>query len=533
MSMRLSIFTFVCLLAAGLGLAADRASIPSVLEEDIGRFRQRMASASPECRLEGVQGAFYLRLWDFEEDLLRLLRDPDPRVKLEAVKALGRCGTGRSAPELIALLSDSDWAVREHAHLALREMTAGKRGRSSFSEKELRPLFSFSELFEDLGDKEAEVRQAAARALRCMATPAEEDRILQRLTEGPLDGKARAALTEALDRIGTEKSLPYLLKRASEGDAAAAWAVARRGGPEAEDALVKGFARNGSLEFMLSLDRVKTTKCGPFVPRLCQQFASVIRAGRGEEIRYPPSPVRRVASNLIRRSDRADELVDLILREMEGKGDDAAIPVDLKPLFDSLRQLLRPEFVREGLSGLDCLLGAFHDVADDPSIAPRLIPLLRSPVLLVRIYAALTLGKLRVTEAAGPILAVIHEGYSFPDSTSAVSGKHTVEFRVEDGKRQRQSHTVRWLGYYCVALGHIGADDCRQALETLAANPDLPRDVRYGSVVGLGWIGSPASLPALKQVAEGDLIWLIRDTAKRAAADIEIARKNGGLKIEN
>ena len=235
---------------------------------------------------------------------------------------------------------------------------------------------------------------------------------------------------------------------------------------------------------------------------LCRNFASVIRAGRGEDLRYPPSPLRRVSANLIRRSGKGPMLVDLILAEMEGRPKEDAISADLKPLFQDLRRILTPEFVREGFSDCDPLLGVLYDVADDPALVPRLIPLLQSECLLTRIYAGLTLGKLGAAEAVDPLLEVIRKGYAFSDSTAPASAKHTVNILNVDGKPQRQSQTVRWLGYLCTALGHIGTDDARLALESLATDPDAPRDVRYGSVIGLGHIGSTESLPALRKAAE-------------------------------
>jgi len=315
--------------------------------------------------------------------------------------------------------------------------------------------------------------------------------------------------------IGSDKSMPYLLQRAGVGDRAAAWAVGRRGGEQAEDALLKGLVRNRSLDFLLNVDRVKSTKCGPLLAPRCRNFASVIRAGRGEELRYPPSPLRRASANLIRRSGKGPMLIDLILAEMEGQPKEDAISADLKPLFQDLRQILTPEFVREGYSHCDPLLGVLYDVADDTTLVPRLIPLLQSECLLVRIYAGLTLGKLGAAEAVDPLLEVIRKGYAFSDATAPASAKHTVNIFTVDGKPQRQSQTVRWLGYLCTALGHIGTDDARLALESLATDPDAPRDVRYGSVIGLGHIGSAKSRPALRKVAEQDIIWMIRDVARQ------------------
>lgn len=505
----------------------DAAGIRDVLSEDIGRFKKLMSSPVAEYRVEGAQGAYYLRLAVFEPELIRLLDDKSPSVRQEAVRALSHCGTWRSIGPLIVLLNDSDWPVREYAHRTLCRMTAQSFDTSpktpwevwwngsSIAQKQER-------LFADLMSQDAELSHSAARALRCLATDASEDRLLELLKQGAVR-KHQAVLFEALDRVGTAKSMPYFLETARAGQRTAAWALGRRGGVEAEEALLKGLQRNRSLDFLLNLDRVHSAKCGPFLAPLCQSFASVIRAGRGEDLRYPPSPLRRVSANLIRRCGQGPLLVDLILAEMEGQPKEAAIPNELKPLFQDLRQILKPEFVREGFSHCDPLLGAFYDLVDDRAIVPRLIPLLRSQCLLVRIYAGLSLGKLRAAEAVGPMVAVIDEGYSFSDSTAPASAKHTGETRVVDGKPQRQSQTVRWLGYLCTALGHIGTEDARKALEALATNPQSPRDVRYGSVIGLGHLGSMDSLPALRAVAERDIIWMIRDVAGRTIKDMEIA----------
>ncbi|NOZ22402.1 MAG: HEAT repeat domain-containing protein [Planctomycetes bacterium] len=537
--LRLPTCLLLCLCLSRPSLAAGPAQIPDVLTEDMAKFEAFMKNPVPEVRVDGVQGARFLRAFEFESQLVDLLKDDDLLVRREAVQALAECGTEKSVPLLIERLDDADWQVQEHALHALRLMTgqsslAPKKADweawwkgTSLEEKQKR-------LLAGLASSDAETRAAAARAMRCLATPQCEDAILKLLTESKsLTGKERKFLTEALDHIGTDKSMSYFLQRAGAGDRAAAWALGRRGGKDAEEALLKGFRRNGSLDFLLNLDRVKTTKCGPFVPRLCRNFNSLIRAGRGEEMRYPRSPLQRVSANLIRRTGQAPMLIDLILAEMEGKPKEAAIPKNYKPLFECLRKVLKPEFVREGLSADGFLLGALYDLANDKAIAPRLIPLLRSKVLLVRIYAGMTLGKLQAPEAVGPIVEVIQGGYAFPDCTSPVSAKHTSAFVEVDGKRQRQSQTVRWLGYLCDALGHIGTDDARKALEAFAADPKAPRDVRYGSVVGLGHIASVQSLSALEKVSREDIIWLVRDTARRTIADIRIKNRAKGKGAEN
>jgi len=430
---------------------------------------------------------------------------------------------------------DADWTVREHAGLALARMTGEQFAQDE--SQEWRKWWNATSieakqdrLIKELAAEEADARHAAARALRALATPALEERLLKLLRPPTqLRARERTSLIEALDRVGTAKSLPYFVARASVGDRAAAWALGKRGGEKAEEALLKGFRRNRSLDFMLNLDRVKSRKCGPFVAALCRQFPSLINSSAGsEDVRYGPAPRERVLANLIRRSGRATQLIGLTLDQLEGKLDEASVPDDLKPLLRDLCSVTQPGFIREGYGGCACLLAAMCHVADDAALAPRLMPLLKHQSYTVRIYAALTLGRLRAAEAVAPLVEVIKEGYAFSDSTALASGKHTASFRTVNGKRRRQSQTIRWLGYFCMALGRIGTEEARQTLEAFAADPGVLRDVRYGSVVGLGFVAAPASRPVLEEVVQTDVIWMIRDAAERAIAEIELRRAAGG-----
>ena len=96
--------------------------------------------------------------------------------------------------------------------------------------------------------------------------------------------------------------------------------------------------------------------------------------------------------------------------------------------------------------------------------------------------------------------------------------------RIASGKHFDQSQTVRWRGFLCFALGRLGGDDARAALEKFACDSAQPRDIRYGAVVGLDFIGSSKSLPALQRVTEKDVIWMVRNQAQLTAEAIETLR---------
>jgi len=449
--------------SAGKGLA-----IPDIFGKEMAEIRALVSSSIPELRVEGVQRAFYLRQWSLEPNLVPLLKDPSPLVRRKAVQAIGRCGTHVSVPHLISLLEDQNWDIREHARLALCRMTGQTLGASKAEWERWWDATVLKEkqsaLLAELDGDDGDECRAACRALRSMATEGCEDAILKYLTgSDAIDAEGRGFLIEALERIGTKKSLPYLLKCASEGEVQAAWAAGSMAErmPECrdkvEDALLSGFRRRNDIGIMLNLDRVKSAKCGPFLPRLVRNFNSLIDSSyRSDDVRYPASPLQRVSANLIIRSGKGPMLVGLILSELEGKLDPGSVPKDLKPFFESLRAILEPGFLREGFGSAACLLSALYHVGNDKAIVPRLIPLLRHRSYIVRIYSALLLGKLRAPEAVGPILDVINEGYPFSDSTAMASGKHTAAFRFVDGKKVRQSQTVRWRGYLAMALGRLG-----------------------------------------------------------------------------
>jgi HEAT repeat protein len=116
------------------------------------------------------------------------------------------------------------------------------------------------------------------------------------------------------------------------------------------------------------------------------------------------------------------------------------------------------------------------------------------------------------------LIDIIREGYSFSDATALASGKHF-----------EHSQTVRWRGFLCMALGRMGGEEARRALEEFASDAAQPRDVRYSAVVGLAFIRSPESLPVLRLVAAEDIIWMVRDEARRAIEDIEILSREARL----
>jgi HEAT repeat protein len=453
-------------------------------------------------------------------------------VRLQAVVALGRLGTAQSVPHLIAALDDASWELRQNAWLALCRMTAQEFPSSAktdwvrwwdssrVAEKEGELLSALQGQSNE--NNPARTRREILRALRCFATAASEEPLLALLRSAPqppqppLQPEERTLIAETLERIGTEKSVPLLAGQRSD---AAAWALGRIGGVDAEKALLE-FPK--TLAVLLALDRLHSTNAAPFLPHLIQNFGLVTFRSQPDDLMNDEAqPIQRVAANLIRRTGQAPLLIELTLQELEDSmqppivhGPRPNAPEAWTKVFVAMRDELKPGFVRgDGLTTSQPLTALSH-LADDPNLVARLLPLLKHPAFVPRIYVAMTLGRLRAAEAAPAMVSIIREGYPFSDATSLASGKHF-----------EHSQTVRWRGFLCMALGRIGGDEARRALEILAADQQQSRDVRYSSVVGLRFIGSPKSLSVLERIARSDTIWMVRDEAEQTMKTIPILQQ--------
>lgn len=542
------------LLAMSQVFSATSASWPDVISEDAGRFTTLLRSPVPERRVEGIQGLANLKHWPAERAMLRMLDDAAPSVRREAVLALGRLGGAQIVPRFIELLDDPSWEIRQNAWLGLGRMTAQDFAgtektawakwwaESTLAQKE-QAFLSVAGGPPDAkvrgGTNEAYVSTAPGRrgrqrasllppahpqrrdALRAMvhfATVSSEEALLQLLQQPqspPLDANERNFICEALERAGSSRAIPVLAAQQSD---AAAWALGSLGGVEAGRALL-GFPK--TLPTLLALDRLHSTNAGPFLPELVAQMGQITYRGQPDDVMNQDlQPIQRVGANLIRRSGLAPLFFECVLQELEdtmkppvAHGPRPAAPTGCDEMFQRMHSELKPGFVREDGTTTSQPVVALCYAADDPALAGRLVPLLRHPAVVVRVYVALTLGRMQACAALPAMIEMIRESYTFSDSVALASGKHFD-----------QSQNVRWRGFVCMALGRMGGDDARKALEQFAADPKQPRDIRYGAVVGLGFIGSPASLPTLDSVATGDIIWLVRDEARQVARNIQLTK---------
>jgi HEAT repeat protein len=528
------------------------ADIADVVTEDVTRFTAYLASPVVARRIEGVKGLSHLKHWPAEPAILALLeRDPAPALRREVLLALGRLGTAQSIPALIAALDSTDWETRENAALALERMTAHECepataenwrawwGQSSLADKQKQLLAIATALHTNapkadpgfvvrrgrrvrplpasVSPPACPERREALRALRHLAGASAEPALLALLSapqKPPLDVDERIFICEALERVGTSNAVPAL---AAQHLDAAAWALARIGGPAAEQALLRF---PPTLFTLLALDRLHSTNATRLIPALVQNMGQITYRSQPDDVMNDEQqPIQRVGVKLIQRSGLAPAFIEAVLQQIEdtmqppiAHAPRPACPPEWEPLFARMRSELKPGFVREDGTTTTQPLVTLCYMADDSALATRLLPLLKHPAFVVRIYVALTLGRLGATNSVQAMTSIINEGYTFSDSTTLASGKHFD-----------QSQTVRWKGFLCMALGRIGNEQARAALEAYAGDPAQPRDIRYSSVVGLRFIRSPKSRATLQKVAADDLIWMVRDEARRACEEIDIA----------
>lgn len=504
-------------------VAARATEIRPVFDAEVARFGALSKSPLVEFRVEAAQGFGHMRHHAGEEALLPLAGDPDPTVRLVAIEALGHCGMRRGVERLAGVAAMGGNDERRLARIALERMTGesypedkpgaygGWLAADGWDAKEDRLLAAIE-------GEDAGARLRALIALRFIGSPRAEDRLLARAQGQPaFNGQEFRHAVRALERIGSARAVPALTALAASFPDTA-WALGQIGGPEAEAALQRSLAKFGSrrVDATVNLDRLASTNCAPHIPMLIRSFGFAIYRGDTDDLHRPPHAAQRAAANLILRSGESQRVVDLVLKEAEGTRKDEETPERWRGVLAAMREELKPGFWRnDGRTDADPLAALPH-IVRDRAFVPRLRALLRHPAFIVRIYAAECLGALKAGEAVPDILAVIREPYPFVDEVQQVSGKH-----------REMSQGVRWKGYLCMALGRLGGEGARVGLEALATDPAAPRDVRFGAVTGLGFLGDARCLPALRKAADGDIVWAIRAAAADAAREIELQEAVG------
>lgn len=158
------------------------------------------------------------------EGLKEALKDNDPQVRKEAMRALGLAGGSEVVGIMIEALKDSNASTRKHAAWAL-----GMRGNQEVVE----PLIGA------LRDENAEVREQAAWALGMKGDSRAIEPLMNALNDSSADVREQAAW--ALGLKGDNRAVDALMAALKDSDSQvrekAAWALGLKGDRRAVDAL--------------------------------------------------------------------------------------------------------------------------------------------------------------------------------------------------------------------------------------------------------------------------------------------------------
>ena len=170
-------------------LAALGERVRGLEEDPLRRAYAFIGSESEELRREGIRALRRVGRFDPEARLAirQLLNDPNARVRLEALQALGEVRDKEAVPRMTEMLADGDPAIRRQAIRSLSECQAGEAGTAIAAQ---------------LGDADARVREEAADALGELKSQAAVEGLLQALADASQDvrGEAIASLGEIGDK---------------------------------------------------------------------------------------------------------------------------------------------------------------------------------------------------------------------------------------------------------------------------------------------------------------------------------------------
>ena len=163
--------------------------------------------------------------------LIPLLQDPDREVRDAAAFAAAKLGARQSMPILLEILRDGLWDARRQAAASLRLV----------GDAEAVPA-----LVDALADRSRLVQEEAAATLGRLGDPRAVPALMNALTVTNIMAEERRALREdlftALGALGDRQAVPVIIRGLRDYEknvrAAAISALARLGGPEAEDALI-------------------------------------------------------------------------------------------------------------------------------------------------------------------------------------------------------------------------------------------------------------------------------------------------------
>ena len=323
--------------------------------------------------------------------------------------------------------------------------------------------------------KDAEVRKAAAEALRNIGSPKAIPALIEALKDK--DAEMRKAAAEALGLIGSPEAVPALIEALQDKDAEvredAAEALGKIGSPEAVPALIEAlkdkdvWVRKAAAR---ALGEIGSTEAVP----------ALIEALRDEKWF-----VRETAAEAL------------------GEIGSPAIPALIEALRDEEKRMR--EAAAEALGKIG-----------SPEAAPALIEALRDEEWFVRRAAVEALVKIGSTEAIPALIEALRDEEADVRGAAAkalrkIGSPEAVPALIE-ALRDEDADVRKTAAR---ALGEIGSPEAVPAL--IEALRDEDADVRKTAARALGKIGSPEAIPALIEALR-DEDWFVRQAAAEALA---------------
>jgi HEAT repeat protein len=207
----------------------------------------RLDDPDPDVREEAARALGRIRAPETVEPLIQHLRDPACTIRPEAAYALGQIGDARAVPALVENLSSPTPEIQDACARAL-EMIRKPRPRSERSAAALRTLedpppdILINMIIERLDDTDADVREAAVRALGRRRSPDAIEALVARLRDPGSKIRSQAALT--LGEIGDAQAIPALVDCLSDPSV------------EVQDACARALGDIGSREAVRHLMRL-------------------------------------------------------------------------------------------------------------------------------------------------------------------------------------------------------------------------------------------------------------------------------------
>ncbi len=108
---------------AALVVIAEPTTAAGPYDRQIAEHVAGLGNESAATRAAAAEALGFLRAYAAESALIERMNDPDDAVRRQVVMALAWCGGRASVEPLLDALSDSDWLVRQSAHISLTNLT--------------------------------------------------------------------------------------------------------------------------------------------------------------------------------------------------------------------------------------------------------------------------------------------------------------------------------------------------------------------------------------------------------------------------